>query len=493
MYLEHFGLRERPFSHVPDARFIYLGERHERALAHLRQSVQVGSGVTYLIGASGIGKTTICRQLLNQLPEHVRVALISDPVPTPQALLSVVCDQLGVAYGMDARSLILNDLFRRQGAGRGARRTALIVDDAQSLSLDVLEQLYLLSSLEIDGQKLLEIVLIGEPWLVDLLPRVATHQPWKSAGYHLLPFSETETFAYVRHRMATAGGGRDIFDVDALRDVHRLSSGVPRAINTICARALLTAVARQRRSIDRPTVRAAARSAPGFDAPARLDPIAISREPARSPVARSRRPRWPWLVTGGLVLNALAIGAALLPPRARHVTRPSDARVEAEALPRRDPSPSRTNPILDERPREFRQPETAEPIPPPVLTARPLVPPPARGAAPVTSIAREPSAPAEETSRQRRRRERAELRAATASNAPISATTSDSVPPQQLPLKIDMLVWAAEPGQRMVYVNGHKYVEGQTLENGAVLEHIEPDGIVLIQEGRRVRLRSEAR
>ena len=353
--------------------------------------------------------------------------------------------------------------------------------------------MYLLSSLEIDGQKLLEIVLIGEPWLVDLLPRVATHQPWKSAGYHLLPFSETETFAYVRHRMATAGGGRDIFDVDALRDVHRLSSGVPRAINTICARALLTAVARQRRSIDRPTVRAAARSAPGFDAPARLDPIAISREPARSPVARSRRPRWPWLVTGGLVLNALAIGAALLPPRARHVTRPSDARVEAEALPRRDPSPSRTNPILDERPREFRQPETAEPIPPPVLTARPLVPPPARGAAPVTSIAREPSAPAEETSRQRRRRERAELRAATASNAPISATTSDPVPPQQLPLKIDMLVWAAEPGQRMVYVNGHKYVEGQTLENGAVLEHIEPDGIVLIQEGRRVRLRSEAR
>ena len=111
----------------------------------------------------------------------------------------------------------------------------------------------------------------------------------------------------------------------------------------------------------------------------------------------------------------------------------------------------------------------------------------------MTSIAREPSAPAEETSRQRRRRERAELRAATASNAPISATTSDSVPPQQLPLKIDMLVWAAEPGQRMVYVNGHKYVEGQTLENGAVLEHIEPDGIVLIQEGRRVRLRSEAR
>jgi len=500
MYLEHFGLRERPFSHAPDARFIYLGERHERALAHLRQSVQTRGGVSYLIGASGIGKTTVCRMLLNQLPERVDVALILDPVPTTQELLSVVCDQLGVAYGMDAPSLILGDsLFRRQTTGLGARRTAVIVDEAQSLSLDVLEQLYLLSSLEIDRQKLLEIVLIGEPWLLDLLARAATRQPSPSTGYHLLPFSENETVAYVRHRVASAGGGRDIFDLDALRDVHRLSSGVPRVINTICASALLGAVARRRRSVDRSTVRAAARSAlapagssalEGFEDPLRIGPITISRESARSPAARSRRPRWPWLVTGGLVLNALAIGAALLPPGARNVVAPlSDGRMEAASPPRSDPSPSQANPIVDDLPRDSGQPETAEPVARPVLTARPVAPPPARPTAPVTSVARGPSAAAEETPRQQRRRERAELRSATASNAP----TSDPAPPQPLQLKIDMLVWAAEPRERMVYVNGHKYVEGQRLENGAVLERIEEDGIVVIQEGQRRRLRSEAR
>jgi general secretion pathway protein A len=269
MYLQDFGLRERPFSHAPDPRFVYLGEHHERALAHLLRSVQVQGGVAHLIGESGVGKTTMCRMLLNRLPERVDVALILNPVPTPQELLSVVCDELGVAYGTDAPSLLLGDtLYRKQVAGLGERRTVVIVDEAQSLSLDVLEQLYLLSSLEVDGHKLLEVILIGEPWLIELLARAAPQRPWQSTGYHLMPFTENETCAYVRHRMTTAGGGRDIFDVDALRDVHHLSSGVPRQINTICARALLSAVAQKRRNVDRVTVRAAARSAQSPDSPA---------------------------------------------------------------------------------------------------------------------------------------------------------------------------------------------------------------------------------
>ena len=152
MYLQGFGLRERPFSHAPDPRFVYLGEHHERALAHLLRSVQAQGGVAHLVGESGVGKTTMCRMLLNRLPERVDVALILNPVPTAQELLSVVCDELGVAYGTDAPSLLLGDtLYRKQIAGLGERRTVVIVDEAQSLSLDVLEQLYLLSSLEGPG------------------------------------------------------------------------------------------------------------------------------------------------------------------------------------------------------------------------------------------------------------------------------------------------------------------------------------------------------
>src|SRR5262245_38387486 len=339
MYLEQFGLRERPFSYTPHDRFVYLGERHARALAHLRQGLQAPGGVSYLVGASGMGKTTMCRRLLKQLPERGDVALIPDPVQTPQELLSVVCDQLGVAYGKDAPSLILGaSLLRRQAAGLGARRTAVIVDEAQSLGLDVLEQLHLLSSLEIDGQRLLEIILIGEPWLTDLLARAAPRQRVPAAGHHLLPLTESETTAYIRHRMAVAGGRPEVFDDNALRDVHRLSSGVPRGINTLCAQALLCAAARRRRSVDRSTVRAAARTAlaptgslpiEGFDEAPRTEPRTTRRQPARAPAERARRTRWPWLVTGGLVLNALAIGATLLVPRTHDVVGPpSDARAQ---------------------------------------------------------------------------------------------------------------------------------------------------------------------
>jgi type II secretory pathway predicted ATPase ExeA len=509
MYLEQFGLRERPFSHAPDDRFVYLGERHARALAHLREGLQApGGGVSYLVGASGIGKTTMCRRLLKQVPEQVDVALIPDPVPTTQELLSVVCDQLGVAYGKDAPSLILGDcLFRRQAVGLGARRTAVIVDEAQSLGLDVLEQLHLLSSLEVDGRRLLEIVLIGEPWLTDLLARAAPHPSAPAAGHHLRPLTESETSAYVRHRMTVAGGRPEVFDDNALRDVHRLSSGVPRTINTLCAQALLSAVARQRRSVDRSTVRAAARmvlapvGAPpmeAIDEAERAAPRSIPRKPAPARVERARRPRWPWIATGGLVLNGLAIGAAVLVPRTHEVvaTR-SDARAQAQPRAPSDPSPPRQNPIVDERPRDVPPPETTAPTPPaappapaPAPTARPVGSQPAGPAGPAMSPSRESAASAEETPRQRRRRERAELREGTGASTAVS-----ELPPQPQPvaLKIDMLVWAAEPRQRMVYVNGHKYVEGQTLENGARLEHIEQDGIVLIQDGQRLRLRSESR
>ena len=504
MYLEQFGLRERPFSHAPDERFVYRGERHERALAHLRLGVQAPGGVSYLVGASGTGKTTLCRRLLKELPERVDVALILDPVPTPQELCSVVSDQLGVAHGTDTPSLILGDsLLRRQAAGRGARRTAVIVDEAQTLSLDVLEQLYLLSTLEVDGQKLLAIILVGEPWLTDLLLRTAPRQRATAAVHHLLPFTESETRAYVGHRMAVAGGRLEVFDDGALRIVHRLSSGVPRVINTLCAQALMSAVARRRVRVDRSIVRAAARTAlaPTGSPPSeriaeapRAEPLAAPPKPARAPAQRARRSPWPWLVTGGLVINAAVIATVLLAPRPPDVARIStEARAEADVekpaakTPATMPQPPQSLvSLINERPAMPQSPPGTMPETPPPLS---VIEEPVRTGRPPGTSAPGLSGPADETPRQRHRRERAELAA-----VPAQPPAANQVlPPREMALKVDMLVWAAEPRQRMVYVNGHKYVEGQTLENGAVLERIEQDGIVLTQGGQRVKLRSEVR
>jgi type II secretory pathway predicted ATPase ExeA len=511
MYLEHFGLRERPFSNAPDLRFVYPGVHHEEALAYLLHSVEAQGGVVLLTGESGVGKTTTCRVLLNRLPERVDMALILNPVPTPAELLTVICDEFGVAHGTGASGLsVLNDaLYRELAARRRTRRTVLLVDEAQNLGLEVLEPLCRLSSLETDGRKLLEIILVGEPGLIELVARTTPHPPsHATTGYYLLPFAENETCAYVRHRLAIAGG-RDVFETEALRDVHHLSSGVPRLINTICDRALLRAVAQGRRRVDRSTVRAAARSvlaragSPALEAreeAPRVKQVAISREPPLRP-ARARGRLRPWLVSGGLVFSAVTIGAALLGPRPANVGGPSlDPPVETEAPATVEPPAAPTvsavaDPPRGSQPDAVRRVDTAPPpdtVPPstqPARTARPGPAPPTRPTAPAASYAPEPAAPSEETPRQRRRRARAELRATTsAPSAPNGA-----LPSQELQLKIDMLVWAPEPRQRMVYVNGHKYVEGETLANGAVLQQIEPDGIIVIQEGQRRRLRSEAR
>ena len=501
MYLEHFGLRERPFLSVPDLRFVYLGEHHERALAYLLQDVQGQRGLVHLTGESGVGKTTLARLLLNRLPERAHVALILDPVLTSEELLTVVCDELGVACGAPPSLAILGDaLARKRAAHLSERPTVLIVDEAQSLGLDVLEPLDRLSRLELDGRPLLEIILIGEPGLTELLARAAGDRPPQSiaTGYYLPPFTENETCAYVRHRLAIAGGGRDIFDIDALRDVHHLSSGLPRVINTICARALLSAVAQKRRSIDRSTVRAAARSAmapadsptiEARDEPQRIEPMALPREPAPASPSRARRPLWPWLVGGGLALNAVAIGAVFVGSRPLDLVAPlPDTRAKAEPPARIDAPDAPPTAAVDD---PSRAPQTADLAPPtaePPLPAPPSAPAPTRPNPPSVRSAPDRSPPADETPRQRRRRARDEARPVTPS--PPRPAPGPALTPQDL--KIEMLVWAAEPGQRMVYVNGQKYVEGETLENGAVLQQIEENGIVVIQEGKRLRLRPEA-
>jgi general secretion pathway protein A len=293
MYLAHFGLAERPFSNTPDTRFVYMGPRHEEALAHLLLGVQEHGGIVQLTGEIGTGKTTMCRVLLSRLPEGVDIALILNPLLKPQKLLAGICDELGVKYEGHAPSqkALVDALYRHlQAANAGKRRTVLIVDEAQSLSVAALEQLRLLTNLETERHKLLQIILIGQPELLDLLTRKELLQVSQriTARYHLKPLAETETYTYVRHRLALAGSSRELFEVGTLREVYRLSGGVPRLINAICDRALLGAYAQRRDTVNRLTVRTAAREV--------------------LPATDSWRQR-PWRLVTAAALVLLAVGA----------------------------------------------------------------------------------------------------------------------------------------------------------------------------------------
>jgi general secretion pathway protein A len=264
MYLSHFGLREPPFAMTPDPRFLYMSERHREALAHLVYGVTAHGGFVQLTGEVGTGKTSVCRCLLEQLPPHVDVALVLNPHLSPVELLAAVCDELRIARPPDARSpKLLVDLlssYLLDAHARG-RRTVLIVDEAQGLPPDVLEQVRLLTNLETARDKLLQVVLIGQPELATLLEQPGLRQLAQriTARYHLEPLSARETAAYIRHRLAVAGRRTPLLTAHALRLVHRRAGGVPRLINAVCDRALLGAYGGGQPRVDGATVRRAAR------------------------------------------------------------------------------------------------------------------------------------------------------------------------------------------------------------------------------------------
>jgi general secretion pathway protein A len=268
MYAEHFGLSELPFSLTPDPRYVYMSERHREALAHLIYGISQGDGFVQLTGEVGTGKTTTCRCLLEQLPADVDVALIFNPRLNSHELLAAVCDELRVSYpaGTASVKLLVDTLYRHLlAAHERGRRTVLIIDEAQNLSVDVLEQVRLLTNLETARDKLLQIILIGQTELGALLERPELRQLAQrvTARYHLRPFGHDETRAYITHRLGVAGRTRMLFSPWALREVHRLSRGVPRLINVICDRALLGAYSQSRGWVDVHTVRRAAREVRG--------------------------------------------------------------------------------------------------------------------------------------------------------------------------------------------------------------------------------------
>lgn len=246
MYERHFNFSGPPFSIAPNPRYVYLSPKHREALAHLLYGISLGGGFIVLTGEVGTGKTTLCRCLMEQLPEDVDIALIFNPRLNARELLASICDELHIAHPGDKSSIKrLIDLLNQhllEAHARG-RRTIVLIDEAQNLSFDVLEQIRLLTNLETNVTKLLQIILVGQPELKTLLARPNLRQLSQriTARYHLLPLSWTETEAYIGHRLVVSGIGRRIFSRLAVFRVFRLAGGIPRLINLICDRALLGA------------------------------------------------------------------------------------------------------------------------------------------------------------------------------------------------------------------------------------------------------------
>jgi len=296
MYLSFFGLNEKPFAITPDPRYLYLSERHAEALAHLLYGINEAGGFVQLTGEVGTGKTTIVRSLLAQTPKNAEIALILNPKMTAPEFLLTICEELGIGIP-DAATGSLKDLvdilseylLRAHAAGR---RVVLVVDEAQNLLPEVLEQVRLLTNLETNTQKLLQIILIGQPELRELLSRNELRQLAQrvTGRYHLNPLSREETTAYVRHRLRVAGATTDVFAPQALNTVFSLSQGVPRVINVICDRALLGAYSLDRHRVTASLVRGAAAEVFG----------------------RRFTPEWlPWIATAAIALGLSGVTLAV--------------------------------------------------------------------------------------------------------------------------------------------------------------------------------------
>ncbi|MBG9387255.1 AAA family ATPase [Caenimonas aquaedulcis] len=277
MYAPYFGLKGEPFSIAPDPRFLFMSERHREALAHLLYGLGSGGGFVLLSGEIGTGKTTVCRLFLEQIPPGCNVAYIFNPKLTVIELLQSICDEFHIAMPRTegpptVKALLdpLNDFLLAEHAA--GRNNVLIIDEAQNLSAEVLEQLRLLTNLETRERKLLQIILIGQPELRAMLARPELEQLAQRviARFHLGALTPAETARYVQHRLEVAGLSRPMpFERTALQRIHELSRGVPRRINLLCDRALLGAFANSQASVDRATVDKAAGEVfdTGADAP----------------------------------------------------------------------------------------------------------------------------------------------------------------------------------------------------------------------------------
>ena len=279
MYPKYFGLKEPSFSIAPDPHYLFLSDQHREALAHLLYGANESGGFVLLTGEVGTGKTTVCRAFLEQLPEGVDVALVLNPVQSPNELLTNICEEFRIElpHGRRSNKVLIDALngFLLHAYANG-RRPLLIIDEAQNLPRQALEQIRLLTNLETTKHKLLQIFLIGQPELRRLLETQALRQLDQriTARFHLTPLDLEETGDYIRHRLAVAGVDRPLFTARAIRRIHEYSGGIPRVINILCDRALLGACVTRGSQVDPDIVATAAREVRGE---------ALEAMPPRSP------------------------------------------------------------------------------------------------------------------------------------------------------------------------------------------------------------------
>ena len=263
MYNEYFGFKEAPFSIAPDPRYLYMTAQHREALAHLVFGLNSEGGCILLTGEVGTGKTTICRCLLEQIPDEANVALLLNPKVNEIELLETICDELHISYPDSDNSVktytdrIYKFLIE---SNRGNEKTVLIIDEAQNLDSKVLEQLRLLTNLETNQRKLLQIIILGQPELLNILAKTEMRQLAQriTARFHLEPLDKHEVKAYVSHRLAVAGQNIQLFPEKSIKLIYKLSKGVPRLINIICDRALLGAYVENQYSVSPSVVKKAA-------------------------------------------------------------------------------------------------------------------------------------------------------------------------------------------------------------------------------------------
>ncbi len=250
MYTHYFGLTEKPFAIAPNPRYLYMSELHREAMAHLLYGISSEGCIILLTGGVGTGKTTVCRCLLEQLPATTDIALILNPKLTIMDLFKTICEELKIPIPEESPTIKTYvdrlNIYLLDAHAKG-RNTALIIDEAQNLDVEILEQLRLLTNLETNTNKLLQIVLIGQPELQHTLvdPKLSQINQRITTRYHLGPLQTADVDTYIQHRIAIAGGNSRnvLFSTKAIQYVAKFSKGIPRVINLLCDHALLGAYA----------------------------------------------------------------------------------------------------------------------------------------------------------------------------------------------------------------------------------------------------------